>query len=271
MSGLTILSILQERSRPVLPIKEDAILESINGPEYSIMLSYLTKYDAFVEDKTFQKTLCNNIMEYVLDLSDILEPSQSYNPKNIDDYKIIDINLPHYATLKIHVLEAIECFKFAIARGYPYHYDKPGYKNDKRYINLESITRLFYLDSREISNFIKYYFSLFPDISYDIEALKYMIKLTISRCIRVYEIDLITLKHVLDIFKSLNISLDYVYYDAAIDTILMDYDYDDMYDDLFDLLQYGIDYGIKVNDDNITRITKLNFSKEIGIDKIVSK
>lgn len=141
------------------------------------------------------------------------------------------------------VIEATECFKFLINRGYSYHYNalQDGvrsrlgvYADYGQYADLCAIIYLarYRVHIKEIREFIVYYFGLFPEINDDHDA-----KLVIARAIissahlvddgdedevagdntgdDTYIPDSVTYtKYILGVMRDIGISLNHVYYEA---------------------------------------------------------
>lgn len=233
---------------PYLPFKDDNSLRKMHGPDYSISLSYLEYYHKHSTSVKFKKMFCRDIMYYVLHITEVIEINN-----DTGYYTIIDLNNDKYTPLKIHIIEAIECFKFAIAHGYSYYYKRKANKIYNTYHDLETVFKLSFIDLPEVRDFIVYYFSLFPNICYDLKASLFILENSIIWSLQHDgDIDVTILSRLLAICKTVNITIDLGYY-YLIHKMIIDNNNNEMisYNQIIKLVQFGIDYGIKADSYNI--------------------
>lgn len=250
---------------PSLPIKGDKSLRMINGPEYSISLSTLKYYEEHMNNKGYQKYLCGDIIKYVLNLESLLETNDNHAY-----YQKINMKKSRYIPLKIHILEAIECFKYAVAQGYPVSYVNTN--TYFKYDNFDDIINLFFIDNMpETREFIVYYLGLFPDIINDKKAIITLVKKMIAACDNNVKFDKELFKDMLYVANSVNISLNYIYYDT-VKSLQKERCYDsEWYDDegynaYSKFIQVGIDNGLKLNTKHIEFIREMEFTKKIYLN-----
>lgn len=233
---------------PDLPVKQDNTLELIHGPEYSINLSFMLFYLQNIKGANNNSYLCHDIINYVLDINALI--TNDHDPNN-NYYRLIDMTDERYILLKLHILEAIECFKTAVGGNYPISYSSFVSSNKGDYISydiLDKIIDLHFIDMPEVQDFIVYYLELVaPLLKNDKEAIKYMATHMIDKCRRPHHIfNAPVFKRMLDSLKIANISIEQFYY-STINREFDDLSYIPCITDYVSLIQIGTEYEFKLN------------------------
>lgn len=229
---------------------------AIDGPSYYITLAGLKQYEKSATDDNYKANLCANIINKALELVWFL------NNHEVNRDMLIDMTREELQPLKIHILQAIECFKYAVAQGYPVkHYDDA---SNLRYCSLASIFALYFINIPETREFIRYYYGLFPNLKDDRELVRKLPCMLMYNCTRFGEFNHDMFRFLINIFRTLDISFDYTYYEEIINTVNDDYDPEDgtrpdehmleLYSQYF---QAGINHGFKINDKQVCALYQL--------------
>lgn len=233
-----------------------------NGPKCSINMSNITNYYTSLGNKwPNDRSLCAEIINGVIDIRGLVMTDNA-------DYRLIYLDNPAEAILKSHLLGAIECFKYIINNGHKYYYDIR--KDPQRYAQFNSnnrlkyiyadvhvILQLLYIDSREIDDFIIYYFSLFPKVKNDKQLAYFIIGKMIMICkdvvigtgIRIYN-------RVFHVLQKSGIVMDYIFYQYIfhyLESGLFRYNAITL---LF--IQSAINFGIKLKSEQIIMLSNLS-------------
>ena len=242
---------------PDLPIKKDNTLELIHGPEYSINMNFMLFYLQNIRGATSNSYLCYDIINYVLDVTVIVINAHDPNYDN-HYHRLVNINDERYILLKLHILEAITCFKYAIEAKYPISYSSYNSSVEGRYYDiLDKIFDLFFIDMSEVQDFIIYYLELIHAINDDKKAIEYLVKNMINKCINPNGFNTLVFKRMLESLKIANISIEQFYYNS-INSELDDIYHIPVVTDYICLIQIGIDYGFKLNKAEIKYINNID-------------
>lgn len=219
---------------------------------HSVSLSHLKLLHEHSSDRTYTKYICFDILEYVLKSNKFIDldyyKDESIIVNNDVYYKHIDLESNEYLLLKIHIIEATECFKYCIAQGYPYDYKV------NKYSNLDNIADLLLIESPIVDNFIRYYCGLCNNFTDDLPAKIQILKKVIARIMGSLGIDIVMLNNVLTRLENIGINHNQAYY-HAVDQIMTEeyYDYYTFGDHIYGLIMYGINRGIKIDTEFIIK------------------
>lgn len=250
-------------------VYDAAKFDAISGPRYSITLERLMEYEkqAPAEDP-YKLIVCIKIINNVLELDWLLDRHYTFN----DPTQLISLEHNDYKPLYSHILEAINCFKYIMAQGYPI-----GHSNDSGILSyhiIKNIMTLYYIDMIEVREFIKYYFSLLPAIEEDDYRTPVLLGMLLHNCTNighVFNIDMF--KFMTDIFKSLNMILDYTFYDEIIRISNDEFDHEDPADmdegevnRYFEYFKAGIDCGFKISREQVCVISQICPAGKVYLD-----
>ncbi len=163
---------------PTFPVKREYAFDEYDGPKYSIKLADLKQWlkDNRPDEQYY---ICADIIMHVIDIEYLLDRfSDDY-----DNYPVLGPDDDFDLTIITHVLEGIECFKYAVAQGCPVCYVISNGDSFREYgdlLGFSNVMRLLFIDTPEVRDFFNYYIGLFPKLKDDKSAIERIITDMIS-------------------------------------------------------------------------------------------